>query len=133
MSARERITGEKGFSLMEVVVAVFILFLVAGPLVSLLTVSLKTCFQAGENTRAVQVAQGILEKLLEPSTEAVSTGAFAIHPDWPEYEYRVTVTPEAGVGLQRITVEVQPAGQPEDVIIFTTLKTRRKLYEALSY
>lgn len=133
MTIYDGIKREEGFSFIEVVVAIFILSLTAGPLISLLTVSWQACLTAWQHTQATYLAQGILETILDQSAAAAGTGEFVTHPDWPQYEYRVTVEPHVDILLHRVTVELRKAGQSEDVISFTTLEVRRKGYERIPY
>ncbi|HHW07746.1 MAG TPA: hypothetical protein GXX34_09515 [Clostridia bacterium] len=113
--------------------AVFILWLVAAPFVSMFVHSFQACIAAGEETQSLHLMQGILETILDPSATPAATGGFVTHPAWPRYEYRIMVQPHSGVFLDRVTVELRDTGRPGQVISFTTLKARRKLYETASF
>lgn len=124
---------EAGFSLIEVLISIFILSLVAGPFVSLLTFAFQEYQMARDENQAVYVLQGVLENLLEQSTTPTSTNGFIVHPEWPQYEYKIVVVPHIGIFLQEITVELREINQPDQIISFTTLKAWRKIDEKVPY
>ncbi|NLC77007.1 MAG: prepilin-type N-terminal cleavage/methylation domain-containing protein [Clostridia bacterium] len=120
---------QDGFSLVEVLVCLFILSLVAGPLISLLLSALQEYMVAWERTEAVYTAQSFLEPLLNQTLLSPNgTEGFCPHPSLPNYEYRITITPYMGPGLDQITVELKEKDRQETMLVLTTLKARRKLY-----
>lgn len=119
---------QNGFTLIEVIVSIFILSLIAAPLISLLAFGLHEYQGARERTKQVYGVQEILEPILDP-TENVpsSTGDYIPHPRWPQYEYRIDIRPHYGASLNQVTVMLRPLDNPEQIIELTTLKARRKL------
>lgn len=117
---------QAGFSLIEVLVSIFILSLVAGPFISLLLRSFHDYYGAGERTQATYELQGIMESLLDTHLEQFYIEEFREHPELSQYEYRVTVLPHLGASLAKITVELREQAHPEKVISLVTLKGRRK-------
>lgn len=128
-----RVKNEAGFSLIEILIGIFILSLVAGPLISLLAFAFQEYQMARNETQTIYILQGILETNLEHSAISTSTDGFVMHPEWPQYEYKVVVEPHIGIFLQKITVELRESSQPDQVISFTTLRAWRKINEKASY
>lgn len=123
------INDQKGFTLVEVLVSIFILSLIAVPLISMLTFGLHGLQEARERTKKVYSVQGLLEPLLDPIVSVpVNAGEFQPHPDWSQYEYRLLVRPHYGASLNKIIVELREKDKPDQIIELTTLKARRKLY-----
>jgi prepilin-type N-terminal cleavage/methylation domain-containing protein len=123
---------QKGFTLVEVLVSIFILSLIAVPLITMLTFGLHEFQGARERTKKVYAVQGLLEPVLDPAegvpVRPVSTEEFIPHPRWPQYEYRIIIRPYYGASLNKISVELREKDKPDQIIELTTLKARRKLY-----
>lgn len=123
------LNDQKGFTLVEVLVSIFILSLIAAPLISMLTFALHEFQGARERTKKAFAAQGLLEPLLDPTGSVpVSIEEFIPHPRWPQYEYRIIIRPHYGASLSKVTVELRAIDEPDQIIELTTLKARRKLY-----
>lgn len=121
--------NEKGFTLVEILVSIFILSLIAAPVISMLSFSVYEYREAGERTKQVYAVQGLLEQVLNPTGNfPVTDQEFKPHPQRSQYEYRITVTPHYGASLNMVTVELRAKDNPEQILEFTTLKARRKLY-----
>lgn len=127
---KDSLKGQAGFSLLEVLVSIFILSLVVGPFISLFVQSLHHYYKAGERTQALFVTQGLVESLLDLQLGFPSTSQeFKEHPQWPQYEYRIIIVPYQGASLKKITVELREKDNPDKAISLITLKARRKSSE----
>lgn len=72
--------NKKGFTLIEIIIAIAILGIVASALLSALTGGFSTIFSMGNKTRAIAKAQGIVDKATQ-----VGMAAYTLNPDGVSY------------------------------------------------
>ncbi|MFH1454061.1 MAG: type II secretion system protein [Armatimonadota bacterium] len=95
----------RGFSLIEVVIAIVILFSVATVICMLYPVSFKGIAMAKDKTVAMALAQQKIEECLTNPRGNYTSGDFS--PEHPDYKYDITKTPVSGIKkLKELKVEV---------------------------
>ena len=115
---------EKGFSLIEVVIAMLILGIVAAALLSGLATASRAIYIADERATAESLARDQMESVKKQAY--LVGGAYdIIDPTSPEYGYpatysiTLTANPLAGAlgGIQEITVTVSHHGDPKFTLV----------------
>lgn len=122
--------GQKGFTLTEILISLLLISIMLLPLTGLFINSFQQFNLAGEATKAVYLAQGLLEESLnEDYSFLISSHSFQIHPQFPMYEYRINILPYSGNTLYKITVELREINKPEKIFVLNTLRSKRKANE----
>jgi general secretion pathway protein I len=97
----------RGFTLLEVMVALAIMAGVVLTVISSVNYHLSVATRDREETVALLLARAKIEDLGLSGTKETaqqSEGTFA--PDWPEYSWKVEVSPAPVTGVKRLTVTV---------------------------
>ena len=127
------VTENKGFILLELALSIFLLSIIIFPLTSLLINSVKIYSLVKEETEAIFLSQSILESLWGkdyPLTSLTSKNEeFIEHPDLPDYEYQLFITPYSGNTLYEITIILRSKIKPHKKIFLRTLEARGTTYE----
>jgi len=125
------VSGQKGTTLIEVLIAIAILGVIAVPFLTALSTSSRALIIADERTTAESLVRSEIEyvRSCDYDNETVSHPASYEHadvpsPDYPGYNVSVDVEAlnDPDVGIQKITVTVKRDG--EVVLITSTYKAR---------
>ena len=115
--------SEKGFTLIEVLVALGLLGIIAVVFLTGISISSKAVLIANERTMAESLARSQMEYVKEQPYDAVDP--YLILSDVPAgYSVAVTVG-QLDVGLQKITVAVSHPGEPEPILALEDYKVNR--------
>lgn len=115
----------RGFALTEILLSLLLISIMILPLTSLFVNSFNTYSFAGEKTKAVYLAQGMLEETLKEDYNYLSVDqGFNPHPQFPMYEYRINIIPYSGNSLYEIIVELREINKPGKMVTLTTLGSR---------
>lgn len=115
--------SEKGFTLIEVLVALGLLGIIAVVFLTGISISSRAVLIADERTTAESLARSQMEYVKEQPYDDVNP--YLILSDVPaNYSIAVTVLPLAD-GLQKITVAVSHPGEPEPILTLEGYKVDR--------
>ncbi|WP_083757246.1 type IV pilus modification PilV family protein [Carboxydothermus hydrogenoformans] len=119
---------EKGFSLVETMVAVLLLLLILIPLLNLLTASSFSYNAAGNQTKALNAAREIIEELRLKSYEQINNTS-GVTPDGFKYSLSVvnkSTNLNFAIPYKEVSVTVYyPTGTGEKTVVLTTVFTPR--------
>ncbi len=115
--------SEKGFTLIEVLVALGLLGMIATVFLVGISISSKAMLIADERTMAESLARSQMEYIkIQPYDD---TGAYAeIIPPSSNYDIDYDVD-QLDVGLQKITVIVSHPGEPDPILTLEDYKVNR--------
>lgn len=103
------VKNEKGFTLIEVVIALLLLGIIASGFLMTLSTATKAILVADERTTAESLARSQMESIKEQPY----AGTYSIIATPSDYEIVSPITvSELQVGLQKITVTVNHDGEP---------------------
>ena len=115
------VTGQKGMTLIEVLIAIALLGMIAVPFLTALSTSSRAIIIADERTTAESLVRSQIEYV--KSQEYNAGGNYEIaDPDIPGYDVYLSDVTELESGLQEITVTVKRNG--EVVLTTSTYKAR---------
>ena len=116
--SRVLVCRESGATLMETVVALFVLGTIAVTFLSGLVTTSKASFSTDERATAQSLAQSQMEGVQNASYNATGYLPAAIPDDENYTDYSANITAESGgVGIQKITITVSRSGE-----VVTTLE-----------
>jgi len=114
LAKKTRVSG-RGFTLIEIIIALTILAIGLVSLAAYLPVALEASRKGSDLTKAAIIAQSLLEEV-KTSTYTDITGAddtwhtngsFKSYSDFPGFEYRINVSPLGPVDIKDITITVR--------------------------
>lgn len=104
-------SGERGFSLLETMVALAVFATAAMGFVSLSTSSVRISAQLSERTLARIVAENVaVDTVTNPSRQVIGTSRGEHAQRRQTFEWERVITPGEADGLIRIEIRVRPAG-----------------------
>ncbi|MDI6825018.1 MAG: prepilin-type N-terminal cleavage/methylation domain-containing protein [Bacillota bacterium] len=130
MSARpaER-AGEKGFTLVEVLVAMGLLVVALVPTAAVLSSALRTVGECGTVTNATTLAESLLERLhvvkfadLDPDGDGFHWPRQVLS-GYPQFEAEVAVA-SLGDGVAQVSARLYRRGETEPLVVVSTVRAR---------
>lgn len=104
-------SGERGFSLLETMVALAVFATAAIGFISLNTNSVRISADLSERTLARQVAENIaVDTVTNPALQVIGTSRGQETQRRQEFEWERIITPAAGEGLVQVEIVVRRAG-----------------------
>ncbi len=127
MSARIRTKSERGFSLLEVLLAALLLGLGLSGIMEGITLALRSHGDAARGSTAVLLAEGLMEEICAAGlpTSGDSDGDFG--DAFPDYRYAQSVREVAPAGLHEVHISVE-WGEGDEAVPLYQLSTL--LFEA---
>ena len=117
------VSGQKGTTLIEVLIAIALLGMIAVPFLTALSTSSRALIIADERTTAESLVRSQMEYVKSQEYDANGTYAEIADADIPVgYDVYLANVTELEPGLQEITVTVERDGEP--VLITSTYKAR---------
>ncbi|MFA5535572.1 MAG: hypothetical protein WDA53_00175 [Bacillota bacterium] len=127
MVTRQSLKEQSGLVLIEIVLSLLLISLVLMPLTSLFIGSNKIFSNSREMTKAIFLAQEILEESLGRDLQYLSENRdFQNHPVFTDYKYRVDIAPYQGNNLFKITVTLQEITNSRVSCTLSTIRTMEK-------
>ncbi len=113
MAGKRKLLFARGFTLVEIVIALTILGVGLISVMAYLPVALDASRKASDVSKAVLVAQSASADVKAAAAEDISaadvfdTGSYLTSPDYPGMEYRVEVDPHGMVQLKTVKITVR--------------------------
>lgn len=111
-------TGEKGFTLIEVIIAALVITIAVMGVLDLFVHAARFTTSSEQLVKAVNLGQGKLEELKYTNFDMVASQGQAQFAENPDFSYSVDVVPSAyGYDLKTVTVKVfyMDAGQDKTI------------------
>ncbi len=130
MRIKKHIFESKGLTLIEVLVAVFLLMVVLVPLLEMFVVSARGWIDSEQGTIALNLCREHLENCITAGYDELEGLVGDDYfwqpcPEYKNYEWRVTVTDyNPTLEIKTIAVQVRPAGARKKGVILATLIAR---------
>ncbi len=124
--------NNKGFTLIETLVATIILGIALVPIVNLFIANLHNYRRAGEKSQLVAAATGIMEEIIANENYAVRDKSGLTYAGLPQTPgnrsllYKVTVKYGNPSTLREITVETYWDTAPDRTVSITTIRRRQE-------
>ncbi|MDD5746021.1 MAG: prepilin-type N-terminal cleavage/methylation domain-containing protein [Candidatus Omnitrophica bacterium] len=113
MAGKRKLLFARGFTLVEIIIALTILGIGIISVMAYLPVALDASRKASDVSKAVLVAQGLFADIQAAAASDISaadvfdTGSYQSYNDYPGVEYLVAVDPPGMVQLKTITITVR--------------------------
>lgn len=113
-----KIKNQKGFTLIELIVAIFILVVGISAVLQMFPLGIQTAKTAQMATVAAQLGQAKIEEIISKSYDEISVGetteSYGEIPDFDAYK-RVTAINCVDLDLQEVACDYDPTNNPDPV------------------